>query len=48
MQANKNGFFYVIDRETGKLIAAKEYTFINWASGIDMNTGRPVLTAQAD
>jgi quinohemoprotein ethanol dehydrogenase len=48
MQANKNGFFYVLDRETGKLISAKEYTYVNWASGIDINTGRPVLTAQAD
>jgi quinohemoprotein ethanol dehydrogenase len=48
MQANKNGFFYVLDRATGKLISAKDYTYVNWASGIDMNTGRPVLTAQAD
>ena len=48
MQANKNGFFYVLDRETGKLVSAKEYTYVNWASGVDMTTGRPVLTAQAD
>ncbi len=48
MQANKNGFFYVLDRETGKLVSAKDYTYVNWASGIDMKTGRPVLTAQAD
>ena len=48
MQANKNGFFYVLDRETGKLISAKEYTYVNWASDIDKNSGRPVLTAQAD
>jgi quinohemoprotein ethanol dehydrogenase len=48
MQANKNGFFYVLDRETGKLISAKDYTYVNWASGIDMKTGRPVLTPQAD
>jgi quinohemoprotein ethanol dehydrogenase len=48
MQANKNGFFYVLDRETGKLVSAKEYTYVNWTSGIDMKTGRPVLTPQAD
>ncbi len=48
MQANKNGFFYVLDRETGKLISAKDYTYVNWASGIDMKTGRPMMTPQAD
>ncbi len=48
MQANKNGFFYVLDRETGKLISAKDYSYVNWASGIDANTGRPILTDQAN
>ena len=48
MQANKNGFFYVFDRETGKLLSAKNYTFVNWASGIDMKTGRPLFTKNAD
>jgi quinohemoprotein ethanol dehydrogenase len=48
MQANKNGFFYVLDRATGKLLSAKDYTYVNWASGIDLETGRPVLTPQAD
>ena len=42
MQANKNGFFYVLDRETGKLLSAKDYSYVNWASGIDKNTGRPI------
>jgi PQQ-dependent dehydrogenase (methanol/ethanol family) len=42
MQAPKNGFFYVIDRTTGKLISAKPYTTISWASGVDMATGRPI------
>ncbi len=41
MQANKNGFFYVIDRENGKLISAKPFAPVNWATGIDAN-GRPV------
>jgi quinohemoprotein ethanol dehydrogenase len=42
MQANKNGFFYVLDRKTGKLISAKAYVPVNWASGIDQKTGRPI------
>ena len=41
MQAPKNGFFYVIDRETGKFISAKPYVTVNWATGIDPKTGRP-------
>ncbi len=48
LQANKNGFFYVLDRETGKLLSAKTYTYINWASGIDMKTGRPILSSASD
>jgi len=47
MQAPKNGFFYVIDRETGKLISAKPYTTITWAKGIDMKTGRPIENPSA-
>ncbi|MDE2410272.1 MAG: PQQ-dependent dehydrogenase, methanol/ethanol family, partial [Sphingomonadales bacterium] len=42
MQAPKNGFFYVIDRETGKLISAKNYVPVNWANGIDPVSGRPI------
>ena len=41
MQANKNGFFYVLDRETGKIISAHPFTEVNWATGIDAN-GRPI------
>ncbi len=48
MQATKNGFFYVLDRKTGKLLSARNYAFVNWASHIDMKTGRPVLTGAAD
>lgn len=47
MQAPKNGFFYVIDRSTGKLISAKNYVSVNWATGIDMKTGRPLETVNA-
>jgi len=42
MQAPKNGFLYVIDRETGKLISAEPYVPVTWASRIDLSTGRPV------
>lgn len=42
LHAPKNGFFYVIDRATGALISAKAFTFVNWATGIDRKTGRPI------
>jgi quinohemoprotein ethanol dehydrogenase len=44
MQANKNGFFYVIDREKGDLISARPFTPTNWATGIDAK-GRPLENA---
>jgi len=44
LDANRNGFFYVLDRTNGKLIAANPYVQVNWASGIDMKTGRPIET----
>ncbi|MCB5425692.1 PQQ-dependent dehydrogenase, methanol/ethanol family [Altererythrobacter sp. CC-YST694] len=47
MQAPKNGFFYVIDRETGKLISAKNYVPQNWTTGVDMKTGRPIEVPEA-
>jgi quinohemoprotein ethanol dehydrogenase len=47
MQAPKNGIFYMLDRTNGVLISAKPYTFINWASGVDPRTGRPIENASA-
>src|SRR5580692_1317249 len=44
IQANKNGFMYVLDRTNCKLIAAHPYVKVNWATQIDLDTGRPVLT----
>jgi alcohol dehydrogenase (cytochrome c) len=44
IQTNKNGFLYVLDRTNCKLIAAHPYVKVNWATHIDMATGRPVLT----
>ena len=46
MQAPKNGFFYVLDRATGELLSAEKFSRVNWASHVDMKTGRPVLTEQ--
>jgi len=47
MQAPKNGFFYVIDRTNGQLISARNYVQVNWATGIDMRTGRPIENPEA-
>jgi quinohemoprotein ethanol dehydrogenase len=41
LHAPTNGFFYVIDRATGKPISAGKTTYINWAKDIDLKTGRP-------
>jgi PQQ-dependent dehydrogenase (methanol/ethanol family) len=44
---DRNGFAYELDRRTGKLLLAKPYDpSVNWASRIDMSTGRPVLNPQ--
>jgi alcohol dehydrogenase (cytochrome c)/quinohemoprotein ethanol dehydrogenase len=42
LHAPKNGFFYVIDRKTGKLLSAEKFVPVNWAERIDLDTGRPV------
>ena len=43
MQAPKNGFFYVLDAKTGELLSADKYApWVDWASGVDMKTGRPI------
>lgn len=47
MQAPKNGFFYVVDRETGEFISAEAYANVTWASHVDPETGRPVETEGA-
>src|ERR1700733_13300123 len=46
MQASKNGFFYVLDRQTGEFLSAKQFVHgVTWASAIDARSGRPVETA---
>jgi len=42
MQAPTNGFYYVLDRESGKLISAEKTGKVTWAERIDLKTGRPV------
>ena len=42
MQAPKNGFYYVLDAETGQLLAADPIVEVTWASHVDLETGRPV------
>ena len=46
MQANKNGFFYVLDRTTGAFISAKNFVDENWASGYGAD-GRPIPIADS-
>ena len=41
MQPCKNGFMYVLDAATGKLLKADPFTPVNWANGVNMKTGRP-------
>ena len=47
MQAPKNGFFYVLDRRTGELLSADPWVTVNWASGVDLKTGRPRVNPEA-
>ncbi len=47
MQAPKNGFFYVLDRQTGEFISAENYVTVNWADGVDAKTGRPNIKPEA-
>ncbi len=47
MQANKNGFYYVLDRITGAFISAGPFATVTWAKGIDPETGRPIENPEA-
>jgi quinohemoprotein ethanol dehydrogenase len=47
MQANKNGYFYVIDRLTGEFISASPYAPLNWSEAMDKKTGRPFIHPRA-
>jgi PQQ-dependent dehydrogenase (methanol/ethanol family) len=44
---DRNGFGYTLDRETGELLVAEKYDpAVNWATHVDMKTGRPEVVAQ--
>ncbi len=47
MWANRNGYFYVLDRVTGKFLVGEPYVRVNWSSGLDEN-GRPIPTPQPE
>ncbi len=41
-QTNRNGFFYTLDRTNGQFVIGKPFTTVNWTSGLDAKTGRPL------
>ncbi len=43
--ANRNGYFYVLDRTNGKFLLGQPFVKVNWASGLDPK-GRPIMTPQ--
>ena len=45
LHADRNGFFYVLNRDTGKVVAADPFVTVNWATHVDLETGRPVEAA---
>jgi quinohemoprotein ethanol dehydrogenase len=47
MQANKNGFFYELDRLTGKFISGQPFVKVTWAKGLDEATGKPIVNEEA-
>src|SRR5713101_1339350 len=47
MQANKDGFYYVIDRVSGQFISGQPYARVTWARGLDERTGRPFVNPEA-
>jgi PQQ-dependent dehydrogenase (methanol/ethanol family) len=47
MQANKNGFYYILDRVTGQFLSAEPFAQVTWAKGIDGKTGRPIVNPEA-
>ncbi len=47
MQANKNGFYYVLDRTNGQFISGQPFAKVTWAKGLDERTGRPFVNPEA-
>ncbi|TNE59174.1 MAG: PQQ-dependent dehydrogenase, methanol/ethanol family, partial [Sphingomonadales bacterium] len=47
MHAPKNGFFYILDAKTGKFLSGEAFGQVNWATGLDPETGRPNIVPEA-
>jgi alcohol dehydrogenase (cytochrome c) len=47
LQANRNGFFYVLDRTNGKFLFGRPFVGLNWAKGLD-DRGRPIIPARQE
>jgi len=47
MQANKDGFYYVLDRTTGKFVSGQPFVKVTWAKGLNEETGRPIVNPEA-
>ena len=47
LHADRNGFYYLLDRETGKFLLGKAFTRQTWAKGLDAN-GRPIVIPGTD
>jgi PQQ-dependent dehydrogenase (methanol/ethanol family) len=43
MQANKNGFFYVLDRVTGQFLSGQPFVPVTWGKGLNEATGKPIV-----
>jgi PQQ-dependent dehydrogenase (methanol/ethanol family) len=43
---DRNGFAYLMDRATGQVLLAKPFVSMNWSSGVDLNTGRPIVNTE--
>jgi quinohemoprotein ethanol dehydrogenase len=48
MQADKNGYYYVLDRSSGALLSASPFAYVSWARGIDPKSGRPIVDPSAE
>jgi quinohemoprotein ethanol dehydrogenase len=47
MQANKDGFYYVLDRVTGQFISGQPFAQVTWAKGLNEATGRPIVNNES-
>ena len=43
---DRNGFSYTLDRATGELLMAEPFVHVNWATGVDLKTGRPMVNPE--